>query len=189
VRATMFSRFLWMIWGTIAIVSCHGDIRFDELATCTLDADCALPSLHCNAGQCVACVTDAHCTAPGYPRCDLALHRCVACGVSADCSNAGVCRGGRCLIPCSAGCPASAPKCDDSVCGQCDDGVGCAGSPSGLVCVAHMCAACKDDTTCGGATPRCDPVTNGCVQCRLNTDCPSLRPLCDVTVGTCVALR
>jgi hypothetical protein len=172
----------------LAAASCHGDLRFDELAACTQDPDCVLPSMHCNAGQCVACTTDAHCKAPGFPRCDLALHRCVECGVSADCGGGGTCRTGHCATPCTAGCPASAPICDDLVCAQCDDGRGCGGSAAGPVCFQHLCGACKDDTTCGGATPRCDPVTHDCVQCQANADCGSARPLCDVSVGTCVAL-
>jgi Cys-rich repeat protein len=174
----------------LAAASCHGDIRFDELSTCSTDPDCILSSMHCNSGTCVACTMDAHCTAPGYPRCDLALHRCVECGVATDCGSGGVCRAGRCATSCttSATCPLSANICDDSICAQCDDGKGCAGSPAGPICFDHFCGACKDDTTCSGATPRCDPVTRDCVQCRTNADCPSGRPLCDVAVGSCAAL-
>jgi hypothetical protein len=172
----------------LAAASCHGDIRFDELSTCTTDPDCILPSMHCNGGQCVACTTDAHCTAPGFPRCDLALHRCVECGVATDCGSTGVCRAGRCATPCTAGCPASSPICDDAVCSQCDDGRGCAGSAAGPICFEHVCGACSTDANCGGATPRCDPVTRDCVQCGTNADCTSARPLCDVAVGTCAAL-
>jgi hypothetical protein len=188
-RAFVLAGVVWLAGG-LAVVSCHGEIRFDELATCAQDLDCILPSLHCNAGQCVACVIDAHCTAPGFSRCDSALHRCVECGVASDCPNGGVCRAGHCATPCAAAaaCPASAPICDDAACGQCDDGVGCTGSPAGPICFAHLCGECKDDTACSAPMPRCDPVTHDCVQCRQNADCASPRPLCDVTIGTCVAL-
>jgi hypothetical protein len=168
--------------------SCHEDLTFYELGTCSADPDCILPSLHCYSGTCVACTMDAHCTAPGYPRCDAALHRCVQCGVSADCGATDICQAGSCMTPCTAGCPASAPICDDAVCAQCDDGRGCTGSPAGPVCIGHLCGVCKDDTGCGGATPRCDPVTHGCVECRTNADCPAAKPLCDVSVGRCAAL-
>jgi hypothetical protein len=173
----------------LVVGSCHGDLRFDDLAACTADPDCVLPSLHCASGKCVACTMDAHCRAP-YPRCDLALHRCVECGVSGDCGGTNVCRTGRCATPCTtaATCPMSAPICDDLVCAQCDDGRGCGGSPAGPVCFEHVCGTCKDDTGCGGATPRCDPVTMDCVQCQQNADCPSSRPLCDIAVGSCAAL-
>src|SRR5262249_30829426 len=107
-------------------VSCREEIRFDDLSTgpCKTDPDCVLPSLHCNGGACVACTADAHCTAAGFPRCDMALHRCVECGVSADCGTGRVCHTGHCATPCTAGgtpCPTSAPICDDGACSQCDD--------------------------------------------------------------------
>jgi hypothetical protein len=171
-----------------AFLSCHADLRFDELSTCATDVDCLLPSMHCASGQCVACAIDANCTGPGFPRCDVALHRCVECGISADCGSTQVCRAGRCATPCTAGCPAAAPICDDLVCAQCDDLRGCQGSASRPFCLGHVCSACKDDTSCGGATPRCDPVTHSCVHCQQNADCPSNAPLCDVGVGTCAAI-
>ena len=126
----------------LVALSCREQIRFDDLAAapCQTDPDCLLPSMHCNSGTCVACTTDAHCTAPGFPRCDLALHRCVECGVTADCGTGRVCHTGHCATPCTAGvttCPTSAPICDDMMCAQCDDGKGCAGSPAGPVCVGH----------------------------------------------------
>lgn len=177
------------LFAMLTIASCRDDILFDDLTTCTLDADCLLPSLHCNAGQCVACTSDAHCTTPGFPRCDVAMHRCVQCGVSADCTNGGTCHTGECLTSCSAGCPSAFPICDDQVCGQCDDDVvdSCAGSPSGPICFEHFCGTCKDDTACKGATPRCDPVTHQCVQCQASGDCSSSAPLCDPVAGRCVA--
>jgi hypothetical protein len=175
----------------IAAAACHQDIVFNELAAapCKADPDCILPSMHCNAGQCVACTTDAHCTAPGFTRCDPTLHRCVECSASmpADCGGSAVCRTNRCMTTCVAGCPAST-VCDDMVCAQCDDGRGCGGSAAGPFCFEHVCGACLNDTNCSGATPRCDPVTHDCVECQANADCPAARPLCDVGVGTCVPL-
>jgi len=192
VRTARLAAFLLAV-AALAGLSCREEIRFDDLsaAPCKTDPDCLLPSMHCNSGACVACTMDAHCAAPGFPRCDLALHRCVECGVAADCGTGRVCHTGHCAAPCTAGttvCPASAPICDDGTCAQCDDGKGCAGSPAGPICFEHVCGACANDTACGGATPRCDPVTHDCVECQQNPDCPAARPLCDVGVGTCVAL-
>src|SRR5205807_1185373 len=49
-------------------------------------AESALASRHCAvaAGSCFACVTDAHCTATGFGRCDAVWHRCVPCEIDAD---------------------------------------------------------------------------------------------------------
>lgn len=168
-----------------ALVACHADLRFDDLGKCAADVDCGLSSLHCTGGQCVACTSDAHCTAPGRPRCDLALHRCIECGVTGDCTGGAVCKTGHCAPPCSAGCPAATPICDDGVCVQCDEGKGCA---AGTLCLAHACVTCGDDSDCGGATPRCEPVVHQCVQCQGNADCPSDTPLCDLALGRCAAL-
>jgi Cys-rich repeat protein len=173
--------------GAAALASCHGDIRFGDLATCTADADCLLPSLHCNAGRCVQCAKDTHC-GPGAPRCDTTQFRCVACVMSSDCAGGYVCKTGLCAPPCTGGCPMSS-RCDDGACVQCDDGLGCASSPAGPYCVGHACASCRDDSDCGGATPRCDGVARRCVQCEAHTDCTAAAtPLCDIARGTCVAL-
>ena len=168
-------------------LSCHSEIRFDDLV-CAQDADCPLSSLHCLAGACVACYEDQHCTRVGFPRCDVALHRCVPCGVASDCAANQTCRSERCVTLCTGGCPASAPRCDDSVCGQCDtdDGVLCT-SANATHCYQHSCVACLADDDCGGATPRCDMVTKSCVQCQANADCSSSTPFCDLGAGLCVS--
>jgi len=171
----------------LAASACHGELRFDDLG-CAQDAGCPLSSLHCLAGACVACYEDQHCTQAGFPRCDMALHRCVACGAASDCAASQTCKSERCVTLCSAGCPASAPRCDDSVCGECDtdDGALCP-SATASHCYQHSCVACLVDGDCGGATPRCDAVTKSCVQCQTDPDCPSGAPFCDLTNGTCVA--
>ena len=177
----------------LAAPSCREELRFDELSACAQDSDCLLASMHCSTiGQCVQCLTDANCTAPGFPRCDMVLNRCFQCGTDQDCGAGGLCRSRRCVIACTVGsttaCPASAPKCDDGFCTQCDDGVGCGGSAAGPFCLDHFCGTCRGDTDCSGTTPRCDPVTHACVQCQSNADCSSARPLCDVGAGRCAAV-
>jgi Cys-rich repeat protein len=169
------------------LAACHGDIRFAELTTCAADGDCLLASLHCASSRCVQCTSDAHC-GPGAPRCDTTLNRCVGCLTTADCVGGDICKSGLCAPPCSGGCPANASKCDDGACVQCDDGLGCAGSPAGPYCVSHACATCRTDADCGAGTPRCDGVAHRCVQCELATDCPAATPLCDIARGTCVGV-
>ncbi len=169
------------------VAGCHGQLRFDD-ATCAADGDCGIASLHCMAGACVACTSDAHCTTPGLPRCDLALHRCIECGVSNDCAANQTCRTGHCFTPCvtATTCTAATPRCDDGFCVQCDDGVGCT-TASTPHCLSHRCVGCLADTDCAGTTPHCDVVTRACVQCQANTDCPNAQPLCDPTTGRCLA--
>jgi hypothetical protein len=166
---------------------CHGDLRFIELTTCAGDQDCLLPSLHCSAGRCVACTSDAHCASP-TPRCDLAIHRCIECGVTSDCAGDAVCKTGHCEVQCPAACPAATPICDDEACVECDQASDCAASPKGPLCVRHVCSACLADADCGGASPRCDPVTQQCVACQQNDDCPAATPLCDPVRGRCLAV-
>ena len=170
----------------LAVVSCHSEVKFNDVG-CAQDTDCPLSSLHCLAGACVACYSDQHCTTAGFPRCDLALHRCVQCGVATDCAANQTCKSERCMTLCAGGCPASMPRCDDSVCGQCDtdDGVLCT-SPTAAHCSQHLCVGCLADGDCGGTTPRCDVVTASCVQCRSDADCSSGAPYCDVGSGMCV---
>jgi hypothetical protein len=178
-----------VVAAALSAPSCHSELKFDDLV-CAEDADCPLPSLHCLAGACVACFEDQHCTKAGYPRCDLALHRCVECGVTSDCAANQACQSERCVTLCAGGCPPTAPRCDDSVCGECDtdDGVLCT-SATASRCYQHSCVGCLDDDDCGGATPRCDVVTKACVQCETDADCPASAPICDPGAGTCVGGR
>jgi hypothetical protein len=174
-----------LVTSGLALASCHSELKFSDVG-CAQDADCPLSSLHCLAGACVACYTDQHCTTAGFPRCDLALHRCVQCGVASDCAANQACRSERCVTLCTGGCPASMPRCDDSICGQCDtdDGVPCT-SAATPHCSEHLCVGCLGDGDCSGATPKCDVVTASCVQCQSDTDCPSNAPYCDVGAGMC----
>jgi hypothetical protein len=171
----------------LALGACHADLKFDDVA-CAQDTDCPLPTLHCLAGACVACFNDTHCTTSGFPRCDVALQRCVQCGVSSDCAANETCKGERCLSLCTGGCPPSAPQCDDSVCGQCDDDDGktCA-TTAAPRCYQHQCVACLSDGDCAGATPRCDVVTKACVQCQSDLDCSTAAAICDLSLGRCVS--
>jgi hypothetical protein len=173
----------------LIFVACHGEIRFDDLMTCAQDGDCKVASLHCNAGQCVVCASDAHCTTPGLPRCDTNVHRCIACGLPSDCAAGQVCHSGRCVPGCTSAsaCPASAPRCDDGFCAQCDDGTGCASSSAAKICLGWYCVQCKVDADCSGATPRCNAGNHTCAQCQVNSDCPTATPLCDPVAGSCVA--
>jgi len=190
----------------LAGAACNGNLDFGTQggagggpgsATCGGDGDCGLSVLHCDrtgSRTCVACTGDAHCTAAGAPRCDLALHRCVACVGGADCAPGESCVSGRCLTACQEdtlpGCPAPL-SCHAGVCGSCesDDANVCASRPATPFCLAASgtCVGCRTDLDCGGAQPRCDPVGKTCVQCLSGADCPAAAPLCDPRTGTCVA--
>lgn len=176
----------------VALVACHGSIRFDDSLVCAADGDCLLSTLHCDntTGACVACTSDAHCTTPGLSRCDTAKNRCVECGLASDCPTGTVCHVGRCAPSCSSTvpCPPAAPVCDDQWCSQCDDGKGCQTSTVGPFCVAHSCSACATDANCTAPTPRCDTFGHGCVQCLANADCPAATPLCNLAAGHCAAV-
>src|SRR5581483_7487105 len=98
-------------WLAFALIACNGHLDFGggsgsggvgggtagtggtggslPPATCSSDGDCRLSVLHCDrtgSQTCVACISDAQCTSPGFPRCDLTIHRCVTCLAPADCA-------------------------------------------------------------------------------------------------------
>ena len=75
---------------------------------CTQASECTTPEAPvCDDGVCMACETDAHCSAPLL--CDLRIRRCVRCIASSDCS-------------------APTPVCDlrTGTCVGCDDSAECA---------------------------------------------------------------
>jgi hypothetical protein len=211
----------------VVAIGCDSEFRFDDLADggiggttdagpggdaanadgsispengCQIDADCKLPTLHCDtpSGSCVECTNDSNCSAP-RPRCDVALHRCVACGVDGDCQGDA---GAKCDVstrhcvttcssPFSDDCPSDEPVCDTSrgQCYRCTSNVECTFSDTDRLCQVSngLCVACLSDADCGGATPRCDPVGGECVACVDSDDCSGATPLCDPTSLTCVA--
>lgn len=96
------------------------------------------------AGLCVACTTDANCTAPEV--CDPATDTCVACTTDAQCKN-------------------PEPVCTSSKCAPCSPSAPCG---AGLVCgtaagIVGWCIACQTDADCHQpGAPHCDPTQHTC---------------------------
>jgi hypothetical protein len=150
---------------------------------CTSDADCPLPSLHCDAaGQCVACVTDSQCTQPGLKRCDFMLETCVQCGDDNDCEPNQLCEvtSHVCVSSCMNNqvCPAN-EQCVQprGLCVACQHNEDCANekgpTSAPLICntAIGQCVECTSDLGCP-ADQSCDQTTDRCVDCLTNFDCP-----------------
>jgi hypothetical protein len=73
--------------------------RANVCSTCNEDDDCG-PALFCDVphGRCVACLTDANCSAP-TPKCHQATGTCGECVKNTDCGSGGVCFQGSCRAP------------------------------------------------------------------------------------------
>ena len=203
------------------LTACDGDLRFDERGSadaapevspdsagdvdevvrddaangkCTAEADCGLPSLHCDlaSGICVACVADQQCTG-AFARCDSALNRCVQCGVSADCPPGENCEPNRhrCVRSCAdGGACGSSGRCDArGICVECSSTAECARFPDRRNCdvPSGSCVQCANDGECGATHQRCDRVAGTCVQCVSQADCVASKLACDPLTGTCVA--
>lgn len=171
------------------------DVVVDS-SRCTKDTDCIVPALHCDTvtGACVACTIDAHCTTPGFPRCDVALHRCVQCGSTADCPSIDACEPitKTCVQKCtsSSSCPLEARTCDTAkgFCVQCKGTGECSGAGAKLICDPNngRCVECTSDGQCmSPSRPRCDVTQGTCVRCIQTADCPGGK-LCDPKTGECV---
>ncbi len=158
---------------------------------CVNDADCKLPSLHCEtrSGQCVACLYDSHCPTKERKRCDAALHRCVECGLDADCKANEVCEpiSRRCVTKCGGSlvCPAPA-KCDDvrSICITCTDDGAC--DKRHCEVASGRCFDCTRDDQCP-PDKKCDTVLGKCVVCVTSSDCPASKRFCDPLTDNCTA--
>ncbi len=193
----------------LAIAGCEHTFEFDRPTDagedrsmsvgptrCTEDAECGLPSLHCEvgSGECVACLLDRHCNQLGLPRCDPVLRRCVACEVTEDCATGFACIDlvHTCVRTCTSGADCGAPEreCDlaRGVCEGCDRLSECAGTPSTPVCDAHAhrCVECVADGDCAAPTPHCDTAIARCVECFDSTQCTAATSLCDPIEHVCV---
>jgi Cys-rich repeat protein len=149
--------------------------------------------LHCDvdAGACVQCLTNAHCTAP-YDICDPTTHRCVECLVSADCGGGRACEptthhcGAKCtsVSECAAF-PATNHCSQGGICGTCDDDGDC-GTNMHCDTASGQCSECNDNSHCAQPTPICDRSREICVQCLTGADCPG-KHLCDPATQQCVS--
>ncbi len=150
------------------------DTRSDARHCGNCATECASPMGTCNAGECVACVSDGDCGAVVGQTCSEGRCVCptsqIACGTlctdpSTDNANCGSC-GTACtaLQQCASG----SCVCNDSSLTVCD------GACVNTDLNANHCGACG--AQCTGSTPYCD--TGTCVGCRSNTDCPLSTPYC-----------
>ena len=134
-------------------------------AGCSTDAQCGLPSLHCEpvSGRCVECLTTGHCQAPN-PACDTTAHRCVPCLTPLDCGP-------------QEECETTTHKCQRS----CQQDRDCGSSSLHCNVLRSACQECDDDDGddhCS-ATTHCQSVIEVCVQCLSNADCSGTAPYCD----------
>jgi len=131
---------------------------------CSTDQDCPFAGLHCDAlsGQCVACVSNVHCTNPAYGVCNQRTGSCVGCTSDAYCQNT---RGapycdtsvGQC-VEClmDSQCPQDHPRCDGNT-GRCVECLTSQDCPSGAICDTQdrTCQDARSSAPEGGpgATP------------------------------------
>jgi Cys-rich repeat protein len=195
----------WFVFAGLVASACNGQFRFEDAdaappgsAPCKADSDCPLETLHCDpvSQACVACTTDAHCTALGQKRCDVALHRCIACGSDADCARGEVCERTtrQCLKACNEGttediCPPTAPTCDEmrGICIGCQKDLDCSGTDDGNLCdtSSGRCVFCITNDQCPTMWPRCDRTRGRCRQCLTSADCDQGR-VCDPAKFFCM---
>ncbi len=178
----------------LVVIACNDKLVFDPQSTvpCMADLDCHLATLHCDSvsEQCVACTTDAHCTALGMPRCDAALHACVECGSTQDCGSNAVCEPStrKCIPTCvqDSNCPASTPHCKDSRCFECASHDDCHEPRKACQRASGRCVECESEKDCSESKVHCDLATSRCVTCRNSSDCSPSAPTCDPATNTCV---
>lgn len=172
---------------------------------CAGDGDCGATRPFCIEGRCEACAqtsdcgtgmacypadgtchpactSNASCTDPHAPLCNVDTGACVGCIQATDCpGEKPICdpANGQCAECASNGdCGASAPVCDLSD-GECRECVVDGQCPDGGLCVEHHCKEiCHGDSDCGTAAPFCAP-SGECVQCLVPKDCPATAPFCN----------
>jgi hypothetical protein len=115
------------------------------------------------AGKCVACVSNADCTAGDTPRCDSNTHTCIACDNGAqDGDELGVDCGGACPLKCVLEACAADAECKSGHCsnGQCrlPNGDTCTGNAQ---CGSLHCVAVGSGMTCQPCSINGSPCTNG----------------------------
>ena len=176
-------------------VACNG---VTNGATCTAPRVCATTGA--NAGQCVACTSNAQCGG-ATPICNLTTNLCGGCTRDADCPSATpACvltgtNAGRC-VPCTTDSHCARPLvCNTATntCAGCNSNADCMGATPICDTASRMCRACDPSRSdCGGDTPACATAgtnTGRCVQCTgANTRaCTGATPRCDDPSNTCVA--
>ncbi len=189
-------------WGDNTAAQLGGD-KADEAAAvvrawnaglpgCESDAACSQPDQPlCDvpSGRCVGCLSGADCASTDAPICLAGLLECVACATTADCSGGQVCRTdthdcGACVA--HADCPSEAPLCDAEA-GACVGCLSVADCAAGEVCRAdtRTCGPCTADADCvAPGKPYCD--AGACVVCTDSAHCSS-NQVCreDRTCGKC----
>jgi hypothetical protein len=162
---------------------------------CTVDANCGLATLHCDAssGQCVECVGDQQCPT-ARPACLVPNQVCVACSATVSCASGQLCdlQTNKCLLICTtdADCGSGYRGCGRSgTCETCDDDDDCSVTLGGTECQrsAGECVQCLAEEQCSGQTSHCALPLGLCVACRNSADCGGSMPFCDPVAHACSA--
>ncbi|MFN7131869.1 MAG: hypothetical protein ACK4N5_07295, partial [Myxococcales bacterium] len=161
------------------------------IVSCTSDAQCAavagLPKCNTNAGLCVACLSDSHCSG-ATPNCDTLNNTCVVCVNDGDCfGSTPACKEKRACVGCTQNIHCGGDQlCDTAAnrCVECRQDSDCRG---GFCSTAQKCVQCRTGADCTGADKAC--VQGVCKQCGTDNDCAASadRKKCQTASNVCVA--
>jgi hypothetical protein len=121
-----------------------------ECVACTTDASCTAPTPRCAPTSfCVQCLMDGDCGPKST--CDLATNTCTGCQSDADCSGK------------TPACP-KLPDTNAHVCSECSatNTSGCKAEDKGAACLATDTCGCNTDPDCGGNGRVCDTAMHLC---------------------------
>jgi len=153
---------------------------------CGTNADCPADRPLCESGQCLAeCATDADCTDPSEPFCDVPEGAtgglCGECVVSAFPDETGSCPD----IPGPQLCGRSTGTTPDTVCNSCAIADSFYGITSAADCVIFATNLDLDQEA--DVVANCQRSCFNFFACTFNADCPASLPFCNIPEGECVA--
>jgi Cys-rich repeat protein len=169
-------------------IGCNDNDGDEDDATCPPGTTCR------TNGACLECTSNAECTDPVKPICNLTTNQCGPCTMDSQCPTGEVCDlGSGACVACvtNAQCGGTAPICQSQTCVPCASSSQC---PDGTVCdtasdAEHgACVPCVTSADCKlAADPICG-ANHQCGPCTLDPQCAAKdanHPACS-TQGTCV---